>query len=134
MRKIFLSLMAICLSFYAFGQKPLTPAGKQPTAETQAKELTKKMKDIVQFSDQQEAKVYELNLQNINKRKEITKSANKDREVMKQKMEPLQKEYEASLKKILNEKQFSTYLKEKQNIMQRAPKEGQGKPANKAKK
>ncbi len=121
MKKIIISIMAVCLSIYAIGQKPGVEGKTRPDAETRATELTKRMKDLIHFSDQQEAKVYDLNLQNLKNRREMMQNRTEDREAMKQKMKASEDEYEASLKKILDEKQFNTYLKEKQNLRQQRP-------------
>ncbi|HLW08260.1 MAG TPA: hypothetical protein VKY45_11935 [Marinilabiliaceae bacterium] len=131
MRKIIFSLIAICLSLYVFGQEPETGGRNWPDPETRATELTKKMKDLIQLSEKQEAKVYELNLQNIKKRQEMFQNRTEDREAMQKKMKASDDDYEASLKKVLDENQFSKYIEKKQEIRQRSRERRQSRPADK---
>ena len=131
MKKIIISLFAVCLSFYSFGQQPGQGPGNRPDPETQAKEITKKMKEVIQFSDEQEKQVYELNLENAKKRRSLMQNRTEDREAMREKIQVLNSEYEASLKKILNEEQYKKWLEEKDNLRQRPPRDGERqKPGN----
>lgn len=86
------------------------------------------MKDIIQFSDEQEKKVYDLNLDYGKKRREAYQNRTEDRDAMREKTKIINEEYDASLKKILDEKQFKKYLEEKENIRARPPRAGEGRP------
>ena len=84
--------------------------------ETTAKERTKKMKELIQFSDEQETKVYDLNLDLAKKRQTAFENRTGDREEMRATMKNIQDEYETELKKVLDEKQYIKYLEEKDNL------------------
>jgi hypothetical protein len=121
MKKIIFSLAVLFLALPGFSQ--------QPDPESRAKDLTKKMKEIIQFSDEQVKSVYDLNLDFVKKRREVFQNRTEDREAKKAKMTQINAEYDASLKKILNEDQFKKYLEEKENIKARRERQGQGSPA-----
>jgi PBP1b-binding outer membrane lipoprotein LpoB len=121
MKKIIISIVVLILALPGFSQ--------QADPEARAKELTKKMKEIIQFSDQQEKAVYNLNLDFGKKRGELRKNQKGDSDAIKEEMKKMSADYEASLKKILDEKQFKKYLEEKENIMARPSGQGKGRPA-----
>lgn len=121
MKRIILSLSVVLFSLSIMAQP-----GQRPDPETRAKERTKRMKEVIQFSDEQEKKVYDLNLEFTKKRRELFENRTGDREEMREKMDVLNKEYDEKLKKILDEKQFKKYEEEKDNLRQRPPRDGGG--------
>ena len=131
MKKILVSFLVLCLSVSTFAQQPGQSQGNRPDPETQSKELTKRMKEIIQFSDEQEKQVYDLNLEYAKKRRELFQNRTEDREAMREKMQAMNKEYDTALKNILSEQQFKKYLEEKETIRQRPPREGENsRPGN----
>ncbi|MCC9138986.1 DUF4890 domain-containing protein [Pontibacter silvestris] len=84
-------------------------------AET-AKEQASRMKSALQLSDEQTAKVEELNLKYMNKMKEHRASSGEDRSKMRQQMQVMQGEKESELKSILNEEQWQVYQSKKDEL------------------
>lgn len=124
MKKILFSLgiLSIVLSLSAQNpHKPFSP-------ENYAKDQTIKMKELIGFSDAQEKLVYDLNYKFEQKRQKAIQNRNGDRKSMREQMLNLRDEYDESLKKILNEKQYLKYLEEKENLRKRPPRSDIRKP------
>ncbi|GAF04443.1 DUF4890 domain-containing protein [Saccharicrinis fermentans] len=105
MKQLIFSLIAIlAISFSVEAQRP--QKGKMGTPEEMAQKQTERMKESLNLSDEQEAKVKSINLEFAEKQQELVNSSSGDRTAMRESMKTIREDKKAALKKVLTDEQY----------------------------
>jgi Spy/CpxP family protein refolding chaperone len=100
------SLWVLMLSSTVFAQQP---GGGGMSAEDRARRQTDMMKDELKLNQDQEKKVYAINLKYSDKMKDVRQIA--DTSARRKSFESLNKQKDEELKKVLTADQFKSYQK-----------------------
>lgn len=85
--------------------------GQRMDPEERAKKSTKELKEALDLKEDQEKKVYELNLKAGKEMSEAWEEADGDRDVMRKKMGKVRDNTNNEMKKILSDDQYEKYEK-----------------------
>jgi Spy/CpxP family protein refolding chaperone len=108
MKRGIIAIMMVFASMTAFAQRDMAKMTPEARAENQTKTLTENLK----LTEEQQKKVYNLNLSRAQKMEEMRKSKDADRTKMKESMEA----YNTELSKVLTPEQqekYKTAMKER---------------------
>jgi hypothetical protein len=109
MRKLFLAVFLVCSTLLFAQQK------KNATPEQRAEKITGWMKTNLKLTDEQLAKVQDLNMEYAKKNEEV-KNKTTNREDRHREIKKNQDEKDAKLKTILTTEQFKTYEAKKDEM------------------
>lgn len=85
--------------------------GQRMTPEERAKQTTAELKKALDLNNDQETKIYDLNLKANKEMTAAREDANGDREAMREKMGKLRDNTNKEMKKILSDDQYKKYEK-----------------------
>lgn len=118
MRKGLIALFLFLGSLTAFAQRPNDDRTPEQRAEMQTKSLTKNLN----LSEEQQKKVYALNLERSKQMAEMRNSQDRDRDKMRASMET----YNTELQKLLTPEQKESYKKMTEERRSRGGRGGNG--------
>lgn len=110
MRKSLLAILLAFVSFTTFAQR----GGGNQTPEQRAENQTKTLTENLKLSDDQQKKVYDLNLARAKKMQELRDSQNTDRQQMRASMETFNTEL-AKVLTVEQQEKYKTWLEDRRN-------------------